>query len=132
MTTWCGQSKRFDVEKYEMAKMIRALGLTRTESLVLVYLLRVKREASSKHIEEATGLRQPEVSRAVSNLAYRDWISKHEGSSELGRGSPTTIYRLDVTCDEIFGELESEFLKKHTEFLENIQIAKEALGYEQY
>ncbi len=59
----------------------------------VLILLTVREEATSREIEAYTGLRQPEVSTAMTDLRERDWVVKRDIKKE-GKGRPLHAYRL--------------------------------------
>ena len=59
-----------DEKDMEVIEGLRCLGINRNVAKLITYLSNVK-ESSSRDIEIATGLRQPEVSIAMRPLRYR-------------------------------------------------------------
>ncbi len=59
----------------------------------VLILLATREEATSRDIEAYTGLRQPEVSTAMTDLRERDWVVKRDIKKE-GKGRPLHAYRL--------------------------------------
>ena len=76
----------------------------RNQAYVLAYLAN-KEDATSMEIQKATGVKQPEVSMAVTYLEERGWISKK--SIHLGKsGRPHFEYRLQKSVPEILDDIE--------------------------
>jgi predicted transcriptional regulator len=90
---------------------------------LITYLKEVK-EGSSRDIEMATGLRQPEVSIAMRTLRERGWVTESEIKRD-GKGRPQKIYALRSTIDEIIGYYEVEKRQEATQTIEAIQRLKE-------
>jgi predicted transcriptional regulator len=66
----------------------------------LVTYLKDVTEGSSRDIERATGMRQPEVSIAMRTMREMNWVAEHDIRGE-GKGRPMKIYALRSTIDEI-------------------------------
>jgi predicted transcriptional regulator len=64
--------------------------MKRTVACVITFL-KDQKERSSREIETAIGLRQPEVSIAMQTLRERGWLTEHEIKS-IGKGRPLKIY----------------------------------------
>jgi predicted transcriptional regulator len=90
---------------------------------LITYLKDVK-EGSSRDIEMATGLRQPEVSVAMQTMRAVDWVAEHEIKGD-GKGRPVKIYALRSTIDEIIGYYEAKKSQEAAQNMEAIQSLKE-------
>lgn len=77
--------------------------MPRKLALVLV-LLAAQEETTSREIEARTGLRQPEVSTAMTDLRERDWVTKRDIKKE-GKGRPLHAYRLARPFSDIIQEI---------------------------
>jgi predicted transcriptional regulator len=102
---------------------LESLGMKRTLACIITFL-KDQNERSSKDIETATGLRQPEVSIAMQTLRERNWLTEHEIKS-TGKGRPLKIYALRATIDEIINYCEAEKSRESARFSEAIQKLKE-------
>ena len=102
---------------------LESLGMKRTLACVITFL-KDQKERSSRDIEVATGLRQPEVSIAMQTLRERNWLTEHEIKSS-GKGRPLKIYALRATIDEIINYCEAEKSRESARFSEAIQKLKE-------
>ena len=102
---------------------LRNLGIKRNEARLITYLTEVE-EVSSKDIEVATGMRQPEVSIAMRALRERNWIAESEIKGE-GKGRPLKIYALRPTIDEVIGHYEAEKARESSQAMEAIRKLKE-------
>jgi len=102
---------------------LESLGMKRTVACVITFL-KDQNERSSRDIEVATGLRQPEVSIAMQTLRERNWLTEHEIKSS-GKGRPLKIYALRATIDEIINYCEAEKSRESARISEAIQKLKE-------
>ena len=102
---------------------LESLGMKRTLACIITFL-KDQNERSSKDIETATGLRQPEVSIAMQTLRERNWLTEHEIKSS-GKGRPLKIYALRASIDEIINYCEAEKSRESARFSEAIQKLKE-------
>ncbi|WAM22512.1 MAG: transcriptional regulator protein (plasmid) [Candidatus Methanoperedens sp.] len=68
-------------------------------------------DATSLALERGTGLRQPEVSIAISQLKEHDWIAERE-EKKPGKGRPYKIYSLKVGFNDIIAQLEKKQKKE--------------------
>jgi len=112
-----------DKKDLEFMLGLESLGMKRTLACIITFL-KDQNERSSKDIETATGLRQPEVSIAMQTLRERNWLTEHDIKSE-GKGRPLKIYALRVTIDEIVNYCEAEKSRELARFSEAIQRPKE-------
>jgi len=108
-----------DDEGLELVASLIALGVTRNEASLIVYLSGVD-VATSKEIEAGTGLRQPEVSTGMKMLRSRDWIREEEIKSER-KGRPMKVYALKVALAEIVNHFEGEQARYTAQAMESIQ-----------
>ncbi len=91
-------------------QILRQLGLTRPLANTIVYLTEV-RTATAMEIDRATGLRQPEVSRACVDGQKRGWIkAERKRGGKLGR--PTNFYSLALPYEKILEQIEDEKLSE--------------------
>jgi predicted transcriptional regulator len=107
----------------EFVQGLRNIGVNRNVASLITYLKDVK-EVSSRDIEMATGLRQPEVSIAMRTLREMDWIVEHEIKGD-GKGRPSKIYALRSTIDEIIEYYEAKNSQEAAQTIEIIQKLKE-------
>ena len=112
-----------DENDLEFVQGLQNLGVNRNVAHLITYLKDVK-EVSSREIETATGLRQPEVSIAMRTLRERDWVTEHEVKQE-GKGRPMKIYALGTTIDEIINYYEAEKAQESIQTMVAIQRLKE-------
>ena len=112
-----------DKKDLEFMLGLETLGMKRIVACVITFL-KDQNERSSRDIEVATGLRQPEVSIAMQNLRERNWLTEHEIKSS-GKGRPLKIYALQATIDEIINYYEAEKAQESTQTMVAIQKLKE-------
>jgi predicted transcriptional regulator len=112
-----------DKKDLEFMLGLESVGMKRTVACVITFL-KDQKERSSRDIEVATGLRQPEVSIAMQTLRERNWLIEHEIKSN-GKGRPFKIYALRATIDEIINYCEAEKSRELARFSEAIQKLKE-------
>jgi len=112
-----------DETDLEFVNGLQGLGVNRNVANLITYLKDVE-EGSSRDIEIATGMRQPEVSIAMRTLRSMGWISEHDVKSP-GKGRPLKIYALRATIDEIIVHYEAEINQESAQTIEVIQRLKE-------
>jgi predicted transcriptional regulator len=107
----------------EFVQGLQNLGVRKNVASLITYLKDVK-EVSSKEIEIATDLRQPEVSIAMRTLRERGWLAERELKKE-GKGRPVKIYSLQPTIDVILNYYEIEKTQESAQTMDTIQRLKE-------
>jgi predicted transcriptional regulator len=112
-----------DEKDLEFMQGLQNLGVNRNVARLLTYLKDMK-ERSSRDIEVATGLRQPEVSIAMQTLRKRGWLTEHEIKNK-GKGRPLRIYALRATIDEIIEHFEADKAQESAQTTMAIQRLKE-------
>jgi len=90
---------------------------------LITYLKDVK-DGSSKDIENATGLGQPEVSIAMKVLRDMGWISEKEVKNP-GKGRPRKTYALRASIKEIIEHYEAEKSQESARIIYATQRLKE-------
>ena len=90
----------------------------------LITYLKDVENGSSREIEMATDMRQPEVSVAMRILRDMGWILERDVKS-LGKGRPMKIYALGATIEEIIEHFEAEKTQESARTIEAIQRLKE-------
>lgn len=101
-------------------------GLSNNVAVSLVFLSK-REETTSREIEKATALRQPEVSIAMQELRRRRWVEKRDIKRE-GKGRPIHAYRLTVPFETIVDGIAREERAKIEEIESNIRKLKGQLG----
>lgn len=97
--------------------------MKRNVASLITYLKDVE-EASSREIEMATDMRQPEVSIAMRTLREKGWVAEREIKRD-GKGRPQKIYALRSNIEEIIGYYEVEKNQEAAQTIEAIQRLKE-------
>lgn len=112
-----------DENDLEFVQGLQSLGINRNVASLITYLQDMN-ERSSRDIEVATGLRQPEVSIAMRTLREMGWVTEHEIKGD-GKGRPQKIYALRSTIDEIIKYYEMEKSQESARTMEAIQRLRE-------
>lgn len=94
----------------ELARRLKDAGVHTHVALTLAYLT-AEDEATRQEIQEATGLKQPEVSIATQKMREIGWMSTRDIKRE-GKGRPAYSYSLVLPMDEIIKEIESNEMAK--------------------
>jgi predicted transcriptional regulator len=115
--------KQLDKKDEEIAGALISLGVSKPIARILSYL-RNGIEATSVELERGTGLRQPDVSVAMSGLKEKDWISERD-EKKKGKGRPYKVYSLKIAFDEIIAQLEQQQEKAVDEGRSRIERLKE-------
>lgn len=115
--------KIVDEKDLEFVEVLQSLGVNRNVASVVIYLIEAK-EGSSRNIEMATSLRQPEVSIATRTLREMGWITEHEVKGN-GKGRPLKIYSLRTGIDDIIGYYKEQKNQEAAMTMEAIQRLKE-------
>jgi predicted transcriptional regulator len=112
-----------DEMDFEFIQGLQNLGMNRNVASVVTYLKDVT-EGSSRDIEIATGMRQPEVSIAMQTMRAMNWVAEHEVKGD-GKGRPMKYYALRSTIDEIIGYYEAKKSQEAAQTMEAIHRLKE-------
>ena len=98
--------KAMDEKDLEFIDALERINVPRNVARLITYLKDV-REAQSREIELATGLRQPEVSIAMRTLREHGWINEREVKGP-GKGRPMRFYALRTPIEEIVKHYEEK------------------------
>ena len=112
-----------DEKDFEFIRGLQNLGMNRNVASLVTYLKDVT-EGSSRDIEIATGMRQPEVSIAMQTMRAMNWVAEHEVKGD-GKGRPMKYYALRSTIDEIIGYYEAKKSQEAAQTMEAIHKLKE-------
>ena len=112
-----------DEKDLEFVQGLESLGMNRNVAGLITYLKEVK-EGSSRDIETATGLRQPEVSIAMRTMRQNNWIEERDVKVG-GKGRPMKIYKLGVPIEEIIKHYEEEKNSEAARSMQAIQRLKD-------
>ena len=99
------------------------MGVSKNVASLITYLKDVE-NGSTRDIEMATDMRQPEVSIAMRTLRDMGWILERDVKS-LGKGRPKKIYALGATIEKIIEHFEAEKNQESAKTVEAIQRLKE-------
>lgn len=99
---------------HEIIELLQGLHVPRTEAVCIACLVCGK-ELTSQNIEQASGLRQPEVSIAMRPLKEMEWIEERNEKKNNEKGRPLKYYKMIVPFDKIIETLETDALKKEKE-----------------
>jgi predicted transcriptional regulator len=115
-----------DEEDFEFVQGLQKLGVKKNVASLITYLKEVD-EASSRDIEIATDMRQPEVSIAMRTLREKGWVAEREIKSD-GKGRPQKVYSLRTTIGEIINYYEAEKNQETAHTIEAIQKLKKMVA----
>jgi len=115
-----------DEKDMEIIEALRSLGVPRNAAKLITCLANVT-EASSREVEMATDLRQPEVSVAMRILRQNNWVNEHEIKGD-GKGRPMKIYKLSVPIEKIIKHYEDVKNSESTQAMESIQKLREMIA----
>jgi len=112
-----------DETDMEFIETLRSLGVPRNVAALIAFLGGVQ-EASSREVETATGLRQPEVSIAMRTMRENGWVQERDLKRE-GKGRPTKVYALSVPMDLIIKHFEDRKIAESARMMDSIKRLKE-------
>jgi predicted transcriptional regulator len=104
--------------------VLASTGMQKGTARTLAFLTTKDDWATSKDIEKATRLRQPEVSIAVRGLLDRGWVERDSLKRE-SKGRPINIYRMNVELNDVYRSIESDEMEKVAEVQANLGHIKE-------
>jgi predicted transcriptional regulator len=102
--------KVLDEKEHIFIETLKTIGISRNVATTMAYLMNVD-EASAQEIERSTGLRQPEVSIAISVMHKQSWVNVRS-EKKAGKGRPMKIYSLVASVDEIISYYEDKIYKE--------------------
>jgi predicted transcriptional regulator len=91
----------------EIIDALAATGMAKGIARTLAFLTTQDGWTTSKDIEDATKLRQPEVSIAVRTLVERGWVERDNLKRE-SKGRPICIYRMAVDLRDVYRSIEAD------------------------
>jgi predicted transcriptional regulator len=95
-----------DEKELELVDSLTSIGIKRNIAAVIVYLSR-NDEATSRQIELAANLSQPEISLAMQAMRENCWTEEREFKISW-TGRPTKFYRLSTPLEEIVAYYEEK------------------------
>lgn len=105
---------RLDEKDEKIVEVLTNLGMSRTTSLALACLRDSEKAEMARNIEVKTGLRQPEVSIAMKELAEKGWVNVSK-QKKAGKGRPINLYILRVKFSDIISYIENKQKGKFSE-----------------
>jgi predicted transcriptional regulator len=114
--------KVLDERELELIEALEAVGVKRNVATIIVHLTYLG-EATSKEIETRSGLRQPEVSIAMSTLRKHGWIAERD-IKKGEKGRPTMLYEITVSIEDIIEYYEKEKRSEIIQVMQSIQKLK--------
>ena len=112
-----------DDKDLEFIDALQRINVPRNVATLITYLANTN-EATSREIEIATRLRQPEVSIAMHTLRQNKWIDERDVKAE-GKGRPMKVYKLSIPIQEIIQHYEEEKNSETARTMQAIQRLKE-------
>ncbi|HOJ96938.1 MAG TPA: hypothetical protein PK024_08915 [Methanospirillum sp.] len=114
-----GYDLHFSSDDEKIADLFRDIGLKRNSARVLTLLIKDV-DLTSREIEKAGDLRQPEVSIAITDLMNRMWVNiAHQMTDNKRR--PIQVYHIARTLDEILDELREAIIGSYEQKFEEIE-----------
>ena len=101
---------KLDEDDGKAIQLFVHLGMPKNLAKTLLYVSQFD-EYKCADVEQATDMRQPEVSIAMQELRRRGWVKKRELKKE-GKGRPVHIYKTTTDLSEILNVFEQEKLKE--------------------
>ena len=103
-------------------QLLVKLGMPKNLAKTLLYVSQFN-ECKCADVEQATDMRQPEVSNAMQELRRRGWVKKRD-LKKKGKGRPVHIYNATAHLSEILNTFEQEKLKEVESFKNDISTLK--------
>lgn len=100
----------FDEKDDKVVQLFTELGMPKNLAKTLIYISQVD-ECRSADVEQASDLRQPEVSISMQEMRQRGWVKKKDVKNK-GKGRPTHVYKLTKNLSEILKSFEQKKLKE--------------------
>jgi len=112
-----------DEKELDLVEILTSIGIKRAVAVVIVYLSG-NDGATSKQIEIATNLNQPEISIAMSAMRENCWTEERDIKGS-GTGRPAKFYRLSTPLEEIVTYYEEKTQNESAQAMELVQKLKE-------
>jgi predicted transcriptional regulator len=112
----------FDKDDDKAVQLFVKLGMPKNLAKTLLYISQFD-ECKCADIEQATDMRQPEVSIAMQELHRRGWVKKRD-LKKKGKGRPVHIYKPTVNLSEIMKSFEQEKFKEVERIKNDISVLK--------
>ncbi|RZN35643.1 MAG: transcriptional regulator [Methanosarcinales archaeon] len=105
--------------EHEISNLLQSLELSKIVSKTVACLANTA-EMTSRELEAAAGIRQPEVSAAMRVLRAKEWVVEREEKKKLGKGRPVKVYRLNIMLRDIVETLEKEKISSEKEMMSDL------------
>ena len=105
--------------EHEISDLLQSLELSKIVSKTVACLANTA-EMTSRELEAAAGIRQPEVSAAMRVLRAKEWVVEREEKKKLGKGRPVKVYRLNILLRDIVETLEKEKISSEKEMMSDL------------
>ncbi|MCK4459985.1 MAG: transcriptional regulator [Methanosarcinales archaeon] len=105
--------------EHEISDLLQNLELSKIVSKTVACLANTT-EMTSRELEAAAGIRQPEVSAAMRVLRAKEWVVEREEKKKLGKGRPVKVYRLNILLRDIVETLEKEKISSEKEMMSDL------------
>ena len=112
----------FDKDDDKAVQLFVKLGMPKNLAKTLLYISQFD-ECKCADIEQATDMRQPEVSIAMQELHRRGWVKKRD-LKKKGKGRPVHIYKPTVHLSEILKSFEQEKFKEVEKIKNDISVLR--------
>jgi predicted transcriptional regulator len=112
-----------DEKDMEFVEALRNLKVPRNVAALIAYLANAN-EATSREIETATRMRQPEVSIAMRTLRQNNWVDDRNIKAD-GKGRPIIVYKLHVPLESIINHYEEKSKQESAQAMLSIQRLKQ-------
>ena len=113
------EKNSMDLDEKRLEELFEKQGYARSIARCIIYFLSQK-EGTSKQIERAMDLRQPEVSTSMKALIKEGMIIKIHIRMEK-KGRPELLYKLSIGNKQLFNKIEKMITKKIEKTLKNLQ-----------
>lgn len=111
-----------DKDDDRAVQLFSKLGMPKNLAKTLLYISHFN-ECKCADIEQATDMRQPEVSIAMQELYRRGWVQKRD-LKQKGKGRPVRIYKPTTRLSEILKIVEQEKLQEVKNLKNDISLLK--------
>jgi predicted transcriptional regulator len=118
----------FDKDDDKAVQLFVKLGMPKNLAKTLLYISQFD-ECKCADIEQATDMRQPEVSIAMQELHRRGWVKKRD-LKKKGKGRPVHIYKSTVHLSEVMKSFEQEKFKEVERIKNDISLLKNIIKNE--
>jgi len=112
----------FDKDDDKAVQLFVKLGMPKNIAKTLLYISQFD-ECKCADIEQATDMRQPEVSIAMQELHRKGWVKRRDFKKK-GKGRPVHIYKPTVHLSEILKSFEQEKSKEVERVKNDITLLK--------